>query len=139
MLFIVILLNLIIVCFLSTIAGVVSFLLGHPFFVGFGLCFIAAWCHGWSWNVFSTKFNQAKYKEIALLERIEKQGGTIEIPCSYCNVLNHAQIRLNTENEFVCLNCNNKNKINIAFSTSRTNSPVLPDTALQEIFNKIAE
>jgi hypothetical protein len=122
---------------LASIAAMVALLLGHPFFVGFGLAFIGLWVIGWMWTTLSNKLSLPKYKTLATLEEIKHLSSILQVSCAYCSTPQPVNVRLGHENTFKCVNCNNLNRLQIEYAAIRTSEPLPIDQVTEEVFSKL--
>ena len=79
------------------------------------------------WNIFTYHNNtkivaEARQLDEKFIEEMAKQQA--ELPCSYCNTINTADIRLDEDNDFKCSSCNKTNAVYVEIETAQKTEPV---------------
>jgi len=119
--------------------GAAAFMLGHSFWAVALSALAIQWFLSGLWNVYLNLKFKLLFEEAQAQTRLADAYQNIELACSYCQVKNVTRIALGKENSFDCQGCNQNNSIDIKLTTSRSLKPVIADSALKQIFEKIAD
>ena len=121
----------------SGLAAAAAYFLGKNVWGWFFITGAVSAVIGWLWNLAQDARYKVTRAAIESQNKLADAFQNVETSCAYCNTRNVIRVALGKNNQFTCKNCNNNNKIDIQFTTSRITTPVVADQVLNEVFEKL--
>jgi hypothetical protein len=129
-LFLILLLDILGLLFLSGIIGYSIHLFGHPLIPSLLFSFAVVVILGLFNNSFIRNRNERLNKEIEFQTAQLLTTNTLKLNCSYCRVENLKLINLNEDMVFNCVSCKQPNRVILNYGSVRVTTPLNVDANL---------
>ena len=90
------------------------------------------------WNYFIDRRANIETEKIRVADELKKAVQHIGVTCAYCGTANLTNVLIGEDkNTYVCVACKETNSVQIAVSSARTTTPIMPKAELANIFKNI--
>jgi len=116
--------SIILICTISSLGAAASHVYGYSATYTFIILILVQFVIGYAVNTAATSYIliRSRALEIARIESFSKQSA--DLKCAFCGDVSIVPIRMDTDNEYRCPNCNERNSVYLNITVARSTTPM---------------